>query len=92
MPAYVEMPGTQVMENHKVTGVLITTGYSVVVQGILSANEPREIRWFHAGRQATRAKVQQAVQIAAERDEVKRHSNCQEIVRKLSTLLLPSAE
>jgi hypothetical protein len=34
--------------------------------------------------------VQQAVQIARERDEVKRHPNGQEIIRKLDMLRLPA--
>src|SRR5271166_4447128 len=82
-PAHVAMPGQQIMENHEVTGMLITTGYSMLPQGALAADEPREIRWFHQGRPATRSEVQHAIEIARDRDEVKRHPNRQEIVRKL---------
>jgi hypothetical protein len=52
------------------------------------ANEPREVRWFHEGRPATRSEVQEALQTACEWDEVKRHPNGQEIIRKLATLQL----
>jgi hypothetical protein len=88
-PAHVDMPGQQVVENPDVTGILITTDYSVLPQGILVAKEPREIRWFHEGRPAKRSEVQHAIQIARERDEVKRHPKAQEIVRKLAMLRLP---
>jgi hypothetical protein len=81
-----------VMKNPEVTGVLITTGYVELPQGILSANEPREIRSFHAGRSATRTEVEHAIEAAAKRDDVKRHPNRDEIVKKLATLPLPVGE
>jgi hypothetical protein len=81
-----------VMNNHEVTGILITNGYSKLPRGILLANEPREIRWFREGRPATRAEVRNAIDIAAERDEVKRNPNGQEIIRKLGMLRLPVAD
>jgi hypothetical protein len=49
------------MNNHEVTGILITNGYSKLPRGILLANEPREIRWFREGRPATRAEVRNAI-------------------------------
>jgi hypothetical protein len=79
-----------VMSNHEVTGIPITNGYSKLPQGILLANEPREIRWFYEGRPATRSEVRRAIGIAAERDEVKRHPHRDEIVRKLKMLRLPT--
>jgi hypothetical protein len=88
-PDHVEMPGEHVMANHEVTGILITIGYTVLPQGILVANRPREIRWFHQGRPATRSEVQHAIEIARERGEVKRHPNRQEIIAKLDMLQLP---
>lgn len=91
-PAHVEMPGQQVIENHEVTGIPITIGYSMLPQGVLTAKEPREIRWYHGGRPAKRSEVQHAIQIARERDEVKHHRNGQEIVRKLNMLRLPVAD
>ena len=88
-PAHVEMAGEQVVENPEVIGVLITTGYTKLPNGVLLANEPRDIYWFHQGRSASRSEVQQAIGAAADRDEVKRHRSGDEIVRRLMTLLLP---
>jgi hypothetical protein len=90
-PAHVEITDrdAMVIENPEVTGVLITTGYRKGPQGILLANEPREVRWFHEGRTANRSEVQHAIEAAAKRDEVKRNPNRNEIVRKLAKLLLP---
>ena len=90
-PAHVEITDRDatVMENPEVTGVFITTGYRKMPNGILLANESREIRWFHEKRPASRSEVQQAVDDAAERDEVKRNLNRDEIVRKLRMLPLP---
>jgi hypothetical protein len=64
-----------VMANHEVTGVLITTSDTRLPQGVLLANEPREIRWFYEGRAALRSEVQQAIKIAHERDKLKHHPN-----------------
>jgi hypothetical protein len=89
-PAHIEMPGEQIVENHEATAILITTDYSMLPQGVLVVSEPREIRWFHQGRPATRAEAQQAIQIASKRDEVQRHPNRQDIVRKLGLLPLPT--
>jgi hypothetical protein len=91
-PAHIEMAGEQVVENHEATAMLITTDCSMSPQGVLVASEPREIRWFHQGRPATRAEVQHAIQIASEREEVKRHPSRQDIVRKLGLLPLPPTE
>lgn len=93
-PAHVEITDTDamVMMNSEVIGILITTGYSKLPQGILLANEPREIRWFHEGRPATRSEVQHAIEAAAERDEVKRNPNRAEIIDKLGTLRLPCGD
>jgi len=85
------MPGGHVTANHEVTGVPITTDYSVMPQAMLAAKEPREIRWFHKGRSATRSEVQHAIDVAGERDEVKRHPQALAILRKLLTLRLPLA-
>jgi hypothetical protein len=89
-PAHVEFPGPMVMANPEIAAVLVTTGYIRLPQGVLMADEPREVRWFCEGRPASRLEVQQAVQIARERDEVKRHPNGQEIIRKLDMLRLPA--
>ena len=91
-PAHIAMPGQQVEQNPDVTGILITIGYQILPQGILVAKEPREVRWFRGGRPAKRSEVHHAIEIARSRDEVKRNPNCQEIIRKLATLILPSFE
>lgn len=88
-PGHMEMPGQHVVANHEVTCILIATDFSVMPQGMLAANEPRELRWFHEGRPATRSEVQHAIDVARERDEVKRHRQAPAILRKLATLRLP---
>jgi hypothetical protein len=88
-PLHMEMPGQHVTANHEVTGILITTDYSVLPQGMLVASEPREIRWFHEGRPATRSEVQHAIDVAHERGEVKLHPQASTILRKLATPPLP---
>jgi hypothetical protein len=89
-PAHVEIPGQHVAGNPEVTGILITKGYTPLGPGALLAKGPREIRWFHQGRPATRAEVQHAIEIARGRDEVARHPNREEIIRKLNMLSLPA--
>lgn len=86
-PAHVELPGQHVAENPEVFGMLIVVRYTFI-GGMFRGGDPREIRWYHQGRPATRDEVSAAIEMARHRPEVARHPSRDAILRMLNALPL----
>jgi len=87
MPAHTFIPAQHVRDNPGVFGLLITKEYRFT--GITQAGEPREIRWYTAGRLATRSEVEAAIENARRSDQVQGYRLRDQILALLDKLPLP---